>query len=605
MLADRLLLLANLRTVRPALLARSVCLHLVEALTPAGTAIATAWLVARLTQAHSDRPATVFWPLAVFGLVVLAGWLVQETVVPVDFLITQTIDGAQRAELTRLAAASPTIEPLERTHVQELLRIGRADPDTWAERTPGQGVVAQVRVLSRYLGIAASSAVLLAYAWWLALLVLLPALAVRAMWRRHLLEHLRMQRLGVAEGLQADDWKRLAIEWTDGKEVRSYGLTNWAVDHLVRHRLAMLAPRWASEIRTNKAQWKAAAVVGPPLLLAYGLVALQAARGELSVPVLTAVLAAGWSTLQLTGGGDALDVEGSLPAVRAAQELRRELQADRVTVARPVTVAPGVVRFEAVSFRYPGMSAPVLDRLDLEIRPGELLAIVGLNGAGKSTLIKLLAGLYTPTEGRITVAGTDIRELGGDAWRQHLSVVFQDFVRYHLPVLDNVALGKASVPPSEPDVVAAAGAAGLNEVLDRLPEGWATPLSRARTGGVDLSGGQWQQVVLARALYAVRRGAWLLVLDEPTAHLDVSTEFEVFRRLAAHRGEAGLVLISHRLSTVRLAERIVFLERGRMVESGTHDALMSAAGRYARLFRIQAERFNRGYDTRTDPEVPL
>ncbi|MEU7575479.1 ATP-binding cassette domain-containing protein [Micromonospora sp. NPDC049240] len=533
----------------------------------------------------------------------LAGWMVQESLVPVDFLIAQTVDGAQRAELTRLAAASPTIEPLERPHVQELLRIGRADPDTWAERTPGQGVVAQLRVLSRYAGIVASSALLFAYAWWLALLVLVPALMVRAMWRRQLLEHLSMQRVGVAEGLQADDWKRLAIEWTDGKEVRSFGLAGWAVDRLVRHRLAMLAPRWASEAHANKAQWKAAAVVGPPLLLAYGLVALQAARGEVSVPVLTAVLAAGWSTLQLTGGGEALDVEASLPAVRAAQELRQELRTPGVGAARPAAIAPGVVRFEGVSFRYPAMSSPVLDRLDLEIRPGELLAIVGLNGAGKSTLIKLLAGLYTPTGGRITVAGTDIRQLGAQAWRQHLSVVFQDFVRYQLPAWDNVALGGASVPVSEPDIMAAAGAAGLNPVLDRLPEGWSTPLSRARTGGVDLSGGQWQQVVLARALYAVRRGAWLLVLDEPTAHLDVSTEFEVFRRLAAHRGEAGLVLISHRLSTVRLADRIVFLEHGRVVESGTHDTLMSAGGRYARLFRIQAERFNRGYDTRTDPEV--
>ena len=142
--------------------------------------------------------------------------------------------------------------------------------------------------------------------------------------------------------------------------------------------------------------------------------------------------------------------------------------------------------------------------------------------------------------------------------------------------------------------------AGLDEVLDRLPHGWDTPLARSRTGGVDLSGGQWQQVVLARALYAVRTGARLLVLDEPTAHLDVRTEFDVFQRLAARKQDAGVVLISHRLSTVRQADRIVLLEDGRITESGTHDELMARGGGYATMFAIQADRFNRGYDDRIE-----
>jgi ABC-type multidrug transport system fused ATPase/permease subunit len=216
---------------------------------------------------------------------------------------------------------------------------------------------------------------------------------------------------------------------------------------------------------------------------------------------------------------------------------------------------------------------------------------VGLNGAGKSTLIKLLAWLYQPTGGRITADGVDLDKIGPEAWRERISVVFQDFVRYQLSAADNVTLGNAAVPKDELALKAAARDAGFDEVVDRLPHGWDTPLSRSRSSGVDLSGGQWQQVVLARALYAVRTGAQLLVLDEPTAHLDVRTEFGVFERLAAHKGDATVVLISHRLSTVRKADRIVLLDDGRIAESGTHDELIALGGRYAEMFAIQAEAF--------------
>ena len=260
----------------------------------------------------------------------------------------------------------------------------------------------------------------------------------------------------------------------------------------------------------------------------------------------------------------------------------------------------------ALDVRRLGKSYPnghrVFSDLSFALKPRDRLALLGRNGQGKSTLIKMLAGLYEPDRGRITADGVDIATLGPVAWRRRIAVVFQDFVRYHLSAADNVALGNAAVPVDRAAVRAAARDAGLTEVLDRLPDGWDTPLARTRTGGVDLSGGQWQQVVLARALYAVRTGARLLVLDEPTAHLDVRTEFEVFERLAAHKGDASVVLISHRLSTVRQADRIVLLEGGRVVESGTHERLMAAGGRYAEMFTIQADRFNRGYDDRIEED---
>ena len=180
-----------------------------------------------------------------------------------------------------------------------------------------------------------------------------------------------------------------------------------------------------------------------------------------------------------------------------------------------------------------------------------------------------------------------------------MAVVFQDFVRYHLSAADNVTVASGG-EVDWPALEAAAADAGMTPMLARLPLGWETPLARACTDGVDLSGGQWQQVVLARALYAVRRGARILVLDEPTAHLDVRTEFEVFERLATVAKGASVILISHRLSTVRQADRIVLLSDGRITESGDHDELMALDGQYATLFRIQAERFNQGYQDRLE-----
>jgi ABC-type multidrug transport system fused ATPase/permease subunit len=300
-----------------------------------------------------------------------------------------------------------------------------------------------------------------------------------------------------------------------------------------------------------------------------------------------------------------LEIESALPVVKALPEVRARLAEPaavpwRRTATAPVS--PPLVELRDVRFRYPGTDRLVLDDLELTVRPGELLALVGLNGAGKSTLIKLLAGLYRPESGTVTADGEDIWALGPDAWRERISVVFQDFVRYHLSARENITLGRASRPVDEAALVGAVREAGLSAVIDRLPEGLSTPLARDRTGGVDLSGGQWQQVVLARALYAVHTGARLLVLDEPTAHLDVRSEMELFGRLAGRAGDTSIVLISHRLSTVRHADRIVLLDGGRITESGTHEELLAQGGQYARMFSIQAERFRRGYDDRVEED---
>jgi ATP-binding cassette subfamily B protein len=244
------------------------------------------------------------------------------------------------------------------------------------------------------------------------------------------------------------------------------------------------------------------------------------------------------------------------------------------------------VRLDGVRFTYRGRERPTLDGLSLEIPPGQSLAIVGENGAGKSTLIKLLCGLYEPDSGRIAIDGAPPLQA-----RDRVGVIFQDFVRYPLPLRENVAFGHLPLIGDGAALEEALRDAGAGALLETLPRGLDTVLSREFEGGADLSGGQWQRVALARALAAVRGGAGLLILDEPTAALDVRAETELFDRFLELTRDVTTVLVSHRLSSVRRADRIVVIDGGRVAEDGTHDQLMRRGGRYAAMFSLQAERF--------------
>lgn len=254
----------------------------------------------------------------------------------------------------------------------------------------------------------------------------------------------------------------------------------------------------------------------------------------------------------------------------------------------PQPIREGIV-FEDVHFNYPGSSATVLRGVSFQLRPGESLALVGHNSAGKSTIVKLLLRLYDPTKGRITLDGVDIREYDPDELRQRMGAIFQDFVRYELTSGENIALGQVERLCEIDEILDSGSKGGAQELLEGLPEGANTWVGR-EFGGRDLSGGEWQKLALSRAFF---RDCDLMVLNEPTASLDAQTEYEVYRRFHDLLKGKMTLLISHRFSTVHIADRIVFLADGRAQEEGSHDELMQFNGEYARLYRLQASQYLR------------
>jgi len=263
--------------------------------------------------------------------------------------------------------------------------------------------------------------------------------------------------------------------------------------------------------------------------------------------------------------------------------VKPQLRSKPDAIPAPRPIRDGIV-FEKVCFSYPGSSRLVLDNLDLRIDPEERIALIGENGQGKTTIVKLVTRLYDPTAGRILLDGVDLRDYSIEDLNREIGVIFQDFMRYEMSAHRNIAVGRIDLD-SEADVHRAAKKSLADEVIRRLPKGYDQLLGRRFEGGLDLSGGEWQKVALARAYL---RDAQLLILDEPTAALDARSEYEVFQRFAELTEGKMALLISHRFSTVRMADRIIVLENGRIAEQGNHKQLMALGARYAEMFELQA-----------------
>ncbi|MDQ6910532.1 MAG: ABC transporter ATP-binding protein, partial [Actinomycetota bacterium] len=335
-----------------------------------------------------------------------------------------------------------------------------------------------------------------------------------------------------------------------------------------------------------------ALVIGGALVGTYALLGRAAARGEISVGQLTMYASAATGVAAVYAiGPDNINISYGTAPVPAALELEEAVTEPRFALAgthSPDGLPSTAIRFEGVAFRYPGQSREIFQGLNLDIAASRSLAIVGANGAGKTTFVKLLARLYDPTNGCITVDGIDLASIDARAWQRRIAAIFQDFVHYPLSVADNVGLGAFERAGDTLALAAAARRAGAEQIIGGLPGGWDAVLSRRTRGGVELSGGQWQRVALARALFAVDSGASVLILDEPTAALDVRAEAAFYDRFLELTTGITTIVISHRFSTVRRADRIVVIDNGQVVEDGDHNSLLAAGGRYARMFRLQA-----------------
>ena len=438
--------------------------------------------------------------------------------------------------------------------------------------------------LVEMIGGLSSLVVLAAYAWW-APLVLGGAwfathwlLRESGVWRDRNTDEVRSAQR------DADYAYRIAVDSPASKELRLFGLADWIIDRFVTRRTRLHDLQYeATRLRERPVMLSLLIVVAANVIVFWALGRdVLSGQIDLGRVVMFAQCAIGASMIAFGGLNWALD--GSSAPVAAVLRLEPAMAPIGALPAgdrEARRLASREIRFRNVTFSYPG-GAPVLENFDLTIPAGSSIAIVGQNGAGKTTLAKLLCRFYDPQSGAIEIDGVDVRQFDISSWRSRVTAVFQDFTRFELPLRDNVA--PAGAPDAE--IRAALEAAGAGK-LARLD----TVLSRGYAGGTDLSGGQWQRVALARALCAVQMGAGVVILDEPTAQLDVRGEAEIFDRILGATRQCTTILVSHRFSTVRHADRICVVEHGRVVELGTHDELMAKGGRYRTMFDLQAERF--------------
>jgi ABC-type multidrug transport system fused ATPase/permease subunit len=430
----------------------------------------------------------------------------------------------------------------------------------------------------------ASAALLAAYTWWAPIVLAGAWLATHWFLRESMVWRDRNTDEVRSAQRDSDYAYRLAVDPPAAKELRLFGLVGWTIDRFIARRTLLHKLQYeATRLRERPVVWSLLVVLAANVLVFWSL-ATAASSGRITLAQMVVFTQAGIGVSLIGFGGFSWALDFASAPVAAVLRLEAAM-APVGALSSGSQNAAGLpareIHFRDVTFGYVGGS-PVLEHFDLTIPAGSSIAIVGQNGAGKTTLAKLLCRLYDPQSGAIEADGVDIRQCSLESWRHRVTAVFQDFIRLELPLRDNVA------PTGAPDrvITTALEAAGAS-ALARLD----TVLARGYEGGTDLSGGQWQRVALARALCAVTLGAGMVILDEPTAQLDVRGEAEIFNRILSATRQCTTILISHRFSTVRQADRICVLEHGRVVELGTHDELMARRGRYQTMFELQAQRF--------------
>lgn len=606
-------LIASSFRASPALAGALTVVVVLQALAPIAFIIASGLLIGRVSESLDQDLSSPDGRFALVALTAMALAFIAQQVLPgLQSAIAESLGRRLDVELgRRLMVSSLAPARLERLEEPALRDAVAAAQGVWGGwPRPGQAAGNLAGRMRTQLTIVGAAALLFAFHWWVPLVLLACVLWLQSHSTTALFRLAQAQGGSGALLRRAAYLRDLTLTRPAAKEVRVFGLGGWLTDGYTAS--------WEEAMRSTGEQgredrhglWAAIATTAAAVTLTLVLIAYEAARGEIGIVgvavFVQALVAVVRPLAEESAVTDALFLGMTLSAletVRAAERRLAELPQRPPAQAGAVGAGRGDICFEGVHFRYPGQDRDVLSGIDLTIPAGGSLALVGLNGAGKTTLIKLLCGLYAPTAGRITVDGVDLQDVDPVVWRQSITAIFQDFVRYPLTAAENIALGAAAEHREDQAVRAAAARAGVDAALDNLPKGYDTVLSRSFEGGVDLSGGQWQRVALARALMSAQAGASVLILDEPAASLDVRAEAALHDQFLSLTTNLTTLVISHRLSTVRNAGTICVLADGRIVEEGDHASLLAAGGRYAELFGLQAARFTESDEQQPGPEL--
>jgi ATP-binding cassette subfamily B protein len=581
----------------PSLMATSLALRLVRALVPVVALYVGKLIIDDVVRVMQmpGRPTTLDGWLASgelqwlgvllsaeFALAVLSDVLIR-VVSLVDGLLSEKVTNASSVRLME-HAATLDLEDFEDAEFQDQLE--RARRQTSGRLTLMAQLLAQAQAL---VTVASFAAGLLVYAPWLIVLLLVALLPV-FLGEQHFSAQTYTLDFGrTPERRELDYVRQTAASVETAKEVKIFGLNRWLIEHYRRladgfyatnRRLALRRAGWGS-------LFAAIGTVG--YYLAYAYIVWRTLSGAFSIGDLTFLAG---SFARLRGLLEQLLMTFSTTAAQALYlndlfsffDMRPEILSPANARPFPRPIREGFV-FEDVGFIYPGADRWAVRHLDFTLKAGEVVALVGENGAGKTTLVKLLTRLYDPDEGHILLDGHDLREYDLEALRGSMGVIFQDFVRYNFTARDNVAVGRIDARHDQARIERAAHASQADEVIAGLGAGYDQRIGKRFKNGVELSGGEWQKIAIARAYM---REAEVLILDEPTAALDARAEFEVFQRFKELSHGKTAVLISHRFSSVRMADRIFVLADGGIEDIGTHEELVAKPGLYAELFELQA-----------------